>query len=89
MKACRCTPTLKCCSEGVANSSLPQLETKMATHIIHLNLDITMEEMDGSPECSAEILLELDVLGKVIKLLEDEGFDAEFADGIYASEREL
>jgi len=29
MDRCRCTPTLKCCSEGVANSSLPQLEVTL------------------------------------------------------------
>ena len=29
MPSCRCTPTLKCCSEGIANSSLPEYEREL------------------------------------------------------------
>lgn len=58
----------------------------MSDHIVYLELNIKMEEMDGSPESSAEILLDSDTLSKVIALLSDEGYDAEFSDNVFAEE---
>jgi len=55
-------------------------------HRVYLELEVDMEEMDGDANSSAEILLELDVLGKVVKLLEDEGFDARIGDHVFAEE---
>ena len=55
-------------------------------HRVYLELEVDMEEMDGDANSSAEILLELDVLGKVVKLLEDEGFDARIGDYVFAEE---
>ena len=55
-------------------------------HRVYLELEVDMEEMDGDANSSAEVLLELDVLGKVVKLLNDEGFDARIGDSVFAEE---
>lgn len=59
----------------------------MAKHLIYANLEIEMDEMDGTPDESADVLLDLDLLDKIRKLCEREGYPArievEFAEEAY------
>ena len=49
----------------------------MPTHVVYLDVAVTMDEMDGSPESSADILLDIGLVSKVEALIRSEGYDVE------------